>query len=293
MHRYLRAVGFADLKKREDFESLIRKIASDSTDRAFTSLNDDSMIAVYNKEFAPGIGISVCGEFNEDNQFYYDYAFPYLRGNVVSSYEDISIERHAEKESYAGICDEARLGVSLIFFVQNIVPYIRVMNAGLLPVRGTSVTLSALSVQGTVMMPIAKTESNRAKAVKAGSERVKLVEAARRGDEQAMESLTLDDMDTYTAISRKIRKNDVFTLVDTYFMPYGVECDQYSVLGEIQQMELVTNELTGEEIYKLQLQSNEVLLDVCINRRDLYGEPEIGRRFKGVIWLQGYINYPE
>lgn len=293
MHKYLRAVGFASLKKREDFENLIRGIASDSTDRAYTSLDDESMIAVYSKDFAPGVGISVCGEFNEDNQFYYDYSFPYMRGNVVSSYEDISIERHSEKESYAGICDEARLGVSLIFFLQNIIPYIRVMNAGLLPVKGTSVTLSALSVQGTVMMPLAKTESNKAKAVKAGTERVKLVEAARRGDESAMESLTLDDMDTYTAISRRIRKDDIFTLVDTYFMPYGVECDQYSILGEILQMELVKNELTGEEIYKLQLQSNEVILDVCINKLDLFGEPEVGRRFKGVIWLQGYVNYPD
>ena len=49
----------------------------------------------------------------------------------------------------------------------------------------------------------------------------------------AIESLTLEDMDTYTTISKKIQKEDVFSLVDTYFMPYGVECDQYSILGEI------------------------------------------------------------
>ena len=27
--------------------------------------------------------------------------------------------------------------------------------------------------------------------------------------------------------------------------------------------------------------------------KDLVGEPAIGRRFKGNIWMQGYINYPE
>ena len=26
------------------------------------------------------------------------------------------------------------------------------------------------------------------------------------------------------------------------------------------------------------------------HRQDLYGEPQIGRRFKGTIWLQGKIN---
>lgn len=292
MHKYLRAVGFASLKKRSEFEKLIHKIATESDNRAYTSLDDDSMIAVYNMEFAPGVGISVCGEFDENNQFYYEYAFPYLLGTVVSSYEDISIERHAGHESYAGVCDEARLGVSLIFYMQNLIPYIRAKNAGLLPVKGTSVTLSALSIQGIIMMPLAKSEFEKAQADKAGTERLKLVEAARHGDEEAMESLTLDDMDTYTAISKKIRKDDIFTIVDTYFMPYGVECDHYSILGEILGVDLVTNKFTGEEIYKLQIKSNEVVLDVCINRLDLFGQPEVGRRFKGVIWLQGYINYP-
>lgn len=293
MHKYLRAIGFASMKKRSEYEKLVQKIASDSVERAYTSLDDDYMIAMYNKEFAPGMGIAVCGVFDESNQFYYDYSFPYIKGSYVSSYEDISVERHAAKNSYAGVCDEARLGVSLIFYIQNIIPYIRILNTGRLPVKGTSVTLSALSIQGIIMMPLAKSEYDRAKSVKAGSERIRLVEAARRGDEEAMESLTLDDMDTYTAISKKIRKDDIFTIVDTYFMPYGVECDQYSILGEILNAEEITNSYTGEIIYKLCLQCNEVILDVSINKFDLYGEPEVGRRFKGVVWLQGFINFPE
>jgi len=292
MHKYLRAIGFSSLKKRSEFEILVTKVAAAGTERAYTSISDDEMIAVYRQEFAPGIGLAVVGDFNEENQFFYEYSYPYMRGNMVSSYEDISIERHADKESYAGVCDEVRLGVSLIFYLQNIIQYIRVMNAGLLPVKGTSVTLSALSVQGMIMMPIAKSEQDKAAAAKAEHNRIKLVEAARRGDEKAMEDLTLDDMDTYSAISRKIRKDDIFTLVDTYFMPYGVECDKYSVLGEILSTELVTNQVTGEEIYKLQINCNELIFDMCINKLDLYGEPKAGRRFKGIIWLQGYINYP-
>ena len=35
-------------------------------------------------------------------KFTYDYFYPYLRGTGVSSYEDVSVERHADKESYAG-----------------------------------------------------------------------------------------------------------------------------------------------------------------------------------------------
>ena len=99
-------------------------------------------------------------------------------------------------------------------------------------------------------------------------------------------------MDTYTSISKKILTEDVFSIVDTYFMPYGVECDQYSVLGEIINITTTKNRITGEEIYILRLNCNDLEFDICINKLDLYGEPEIGRRFKGVIWMQGYINYP-
>ena len=292
MHKYLRAVGFSKLSDREQYDELIKQIALDATDRVYTSYDDKYMIAMYTKDYAPGVGISVVGVFDENNRFFFEYAYPYVRGNNVSSYEDISVERHSDKESYAGVCDEARLGVSLIFYIQNVVPYIRVKNAGLLPIRGTSVTLSALSLEGTIVIPLAKSEDSRAQAIKSGTERMKLVEAARRGDGSALESLTLNDLDTYSAVSRKIVTEDVFTLVDTYFMPYGAECDLYSILGEILLIENLTNSLTGDELVKLTLVCNEIILDICINKQDLYGEPAIGRRFKGIIWLQGNINYP-
>ena len=103
----------------------------------------------------------------------------------------------------------------------------------------------------------------------------------------------MEDMDTYTTVSRKIMKEDLFSLVDTYFMPYGVECDQYSILGEILACRLETNSLTGEEVYHLALDCNELIFDVCINRQDLLGEPEVGRRFRGNIWMQGTVHFPD
>ena len=166
-------------------------------------------------------------------------------------------------------------------------------NADKLPVRGTSLTLSALASQGSIMMPIIKSENQKKKIQQSTITRNQLIEAARRGDEDAIESLTLEDMDTYTTISKRIQKEDVFSLVDTYFMPYGVECDQYSVLGEISEYHTVMNKLTKEKICFMTINCNELTFDVCINEKDLYGEPKIGRRFKGVVWLQGAVNYPE
>lgn len=293
MHKYLRAIGFSQIKLKKQLQELIKDTIQEATAKSYVSLDETNVFVEFCKEFAENMGIAVRGEFDENNNFIYDYYFPYLRGNGISSEEDVSVERHAEKESYAGICDDIKVGVSLIFYLQNVIPYLRVNLAGHLPVRGTTLTLSALSCQGTIMMPIIKSENQVKRVKKASLDRNHLIAAARQGDEDAIESLTLEDMDTYTTISRKIQKEDVFSLVDTYFMPYGVECDQYSILGEITDCQLVTNKMTGEEIYQMGLNCNDLQFDICINKKDLLGEPLVGRRFKGVVWMQGFINFPQ
>lgn len=323
VHRYLRAVGFSNIKKREELQELINEVVtsviapgnSSNIENTSGELNnsekekmtqmsqrksyqntaadeEDNVYAEMFLEVADGVGVCVRGEYGEDNVFMYEYYFPYIRSTQISSNEDITVERQAEKESYAGVCDDIKVGVSLIFYLQNMVPYIKMRALNRLPVKGTSLMLSALSINGTIMMPINKNEQERQKVKKASSERNQLLAQARNGDENAIESLTLEDMDTYTAISRKIHNEDVFSLVDTYFMPYGVECDQYSIMGEIQDVRLSKNYLSGEEVVVMTVECNELTFDVCINRKDLYGEPAVGRRFKGIVWLQGYINFP-
>ena len=293
MHKFLRAVGFSQYTEKKQVQKLIRDIIIHADERSYTTVGKKTLVAEFDRNFAEDIGIAVCGEFDEDDTYSFDYYLPYLRSDLVSTAEDISIERHAAKESYAGICDDPKVGVSLIFYLQNMISYLKLQGEGKIPAKGTSLNLSALSCQGTIMMPIQKTEWQKKKIAKDAVQRNRLIQAARGGDEEAMESLTLEDMDTYTSISRKIQKADIFSLVDTYFMPYGVECDQYSVLGEITDMKLVTNGLTGEKVHILTLCCNDLNLKVTINSIDLLGEPAVGRRFKGSVWLQGQVNFPE
>lgn len=310
MHKYLRAIGFSEVKDRGELQNLINEVVErtllhpsdidkDNKDikcawtRDIGKDEENKIYAELFLDFMHGAGICVRGEFEGENRFVYEYYFPYLRGKVISSNEDISIERHAEKESYAGVCDDIKVGVSLIFYLQNMIPYKMLKAQGKLPIQGTSLVLSALSIDGTIMMPIIKNEHEKERIKKASYERNRLIAQARQGDEAAMESLTLEDMDTYTNISRIIHNADVFSLVDTYFMPYGVECDQYSVLGEIIRMHVDQNRNTGEEVVFMTIECNELALEVCINKVDLYGEAAVGRRFKGIVWLQGYVVFPK
>lgn len=288
----MRAIGFSEYTDRKKLKELLTDIVLNPTSRTYTTNQEEILLGEFCKDFAENMGIAVCGEFDDEDKFIYDYYYPYLRGTQITSEEDVSVERHAAKESYAGICDDIKVGVSLIFYLQNMIPYVKAQASKQLPIRGTTLTLSALALNGTIMMPIIKDEKQKKKSQKDSTERHKLIVAARQGDEDAIETLTLEDMDMYTNISKRIRKEDIFSLVDTYFMPYGVECDQYSLLGEITDFHEVTNSITGEEVYFMTLSCNELLFDVCVNKKDVFGEPQVGRRFKGVVWLQGFINFP-
>ena len=293
MHKFLRAVGFSKIKDRKELTALITASIQDATKRNYVTTKEDGIIAEFSREFADDIGITVCGEFDEDDKFIYEYYYPYLVPSRISTEEDLNVERHAATISYEGVCNEPRIGVTLIFYLQNIVPYIKYENEDRFPIRGTTLSLSALSTKGQIMMPIAKTEEEKEVVKKKSNYRNKLINNARKGDETAIESLTIDDMDLYTSISKKIRKQDVYSLVDSYFMPFGVECDHYSVLGEIVETKKVVNRFTEEAVHIMRINCNDLEFDLCINEVDLLGEPAVGRRFKGNIWMQGVINYPD
>ncbi len=293
MHKFMRAIGFSDYTDRRKLKELLKNVILTADQRAYTINDEDIMLGEFSKGFADNMGITVCGEFDEEDKFTYEYYYPYLRGRGITSTEDISVERHASRESYAGVCDDIKVGISLIFYLQNRIPYVKAHFCGELPIRGTSLTLSGLSVQGSILLPIEKDEEQKQRVRQNLVNRTNLIAAARKGDEDAMDMLTMEDMDMYSTISRKIQQEDVFSIVDTYFMPYGVECDHYSVLGEILACDRARNKITGEEIFLLKICCNELTFDVAINIIDMLGEPRVGRRFKGTIWLQGFINFPD
>lgn len=291
MHKYLRAVGYSKLNKKE-YKQLIVDIVANAKQRFYTSIDNDNIIAALSQEVAPGIGLTVVGEYDESDNFDFEYCYPYIEPEEISTEEDVSVERQAATESYAGVFEDVRMGISIIFYLQNMIPYIKALRTDMLPMKGTTLSLSALSIDGIILMPLKKTVKDVVTNIQSSRNRNKLVNAARNGDEEAIESLTMRDMDTYTTIAQKIKQDDVFTLVDTYFMPYGVECDQYAILGEIIELNEVTNCITGEELYRMKLMVNDIKIELLVNKIDVYGEPAVGRRYKGTIWLQGKINFP-
>ena len=292
MHRYLRAVGFSNIQKREEVEALAR-FACECYQTEETAVNAEGEdYSERRKEFAEHMGLLVRGTYDDNDKYWMDYCIPYFTGNVERLYEDLEIERHAEKESYSGLCDDINLGASLIFYLQNVTEYFNKKRYGRSEKKVARVALSGLSVEGKILFPVYQKMPVMSE-IKASQERKKMLQAARDGDEDAIENLTLEDMDTYTMISKRIENEDILSIVMSHFMPCGVECDQYNVMGDILNVELQENNQTKEKIYVMTIEANGIILDICINQQDLVGEPAVGRRFRGIIWLQGLVHFEE
>ena len=291
MHQYLKAIGFDNINTRYDLKDLMEDVEAGFTHQTIVSYRPGEDFCELRREYGQCIGVSLCGELDDDDNFYPDYYFPYFEGSGISTYADIAIERKIEKEQYVGMCEDSKIGISLIFTLQNGIEYMRERQAGFTAGVTTSVTLSGLALSGMILLPVLKDERRLKSEQEASDNRKILLNAARNGDQSAIETLTLDDIDIYSQVSRRLANEDVFSIVDTYFMPYGVECDLYSIMGEILAVRNRTNSATGVELYQMKLNVNEMQFDVCVPAEEVMGEPEIGRRFKGTIWLQGYINF--
>ncbi len=289
MHSYLRAVGFSDIKSREGIKEIIGDTVRNYDEKVAVENHKDGVFVEFSKNYGCDCGITVCGQYDEYNRFHVDYYFPFFRGTGITTQEQVTVERHLDKESFAGACDDLRIGITLIFYLQDAAEYLREKAKG--NFGGQPLTLSGLAKEGRILLPALKDKE----AVKVEQEitrnRNHLMAAARDGDQEAMENLTMEDMDTYSMIAQRIGKEDVFSIVDSYFMPYGIQCDQYSILGEIMDFHSFKNILTGEEILQMTVECNNLQFDVCINKKDLLGEPEVGRRLRANIWLQGHLHF--
>lgn len=288
MHSFLRAIGFSEYNTKAGIVELLNKVAENPDNQTALVSSEPETHVELTHYFGKNIGITWHGTIYEGEPDY-DYYFPFYFGRHTYLREGFSIEKKASGNSYIGVIEDLRSGVSLIFYVINPLDYMEWNENGQINYKSTPIALSALSVSGTILLPISKNGRDLRREYKEQKERTKLL-AARNGDERAMESLTFQDMDVYTKISRRIAKEDIFSIVNSSLMPYGLECDRYSIVSDILEVEATINSVTGEKVWLMIIDYNGIVIDLAINDKDLTGEPEAGRRFKGSIWLQGRLD---
>lgn len=289
MHSFLKTVGFRTIKSRKDVEQLVRLVIEQGAERYMATLGNKTMFAEILLEVAENIGVALRGEYDEHGNFHMEHYFPYVKGQNVSSRETVFISKRVDTDAFTGMCDDYRLGVSLIFYLQNATDYVSGRYSE--ERKEHSITLAALASEGKILLPTMSMKDVPVKETVETTGRTKLLEAARKGDKEAMEALTIDDIDLYAQISKRLKSEDIYSIVETTFIPYGSESDNYTILAIIESVSECVNRITGEELYCMNVRCNDLRFPVCISKKDLYGEPQPGRRFRGNIWMQGTVDF--
>lgn len=287
----MNAIGFGNINSKRELKNILTQVRTSFTQHDLIAQDEEMDICEYQKEYGAGIGIAMFGDRDIHEKFEKNYYYPFFLGTGITSHADVYIERRMDREAYAGICEDVKVGINLIFHLQNTVELLKERQKAKSSVKYKSVTLSGLCNGGTILLPVLKDKEQEKRQKEEIHNRMMLVSAARTGDPAAIESLTMDDIDTYSKVSQRLVSEDVFSIVDTYIMPYGIECDHYSIMGEILELQRIINEYTREEIYVMRLDVNELVFDICVPVKEVIGDPAVGRRFKGNMWLQGRINF--
>lgn len=290
MHRFLRAIGFSNIKNRQELDSIFGKVMNQPDKKKKIQLTPNCTYTEFAMEVGSQIGIAIRGEYDEKGFFYMEHYFPYCESRLITSSEDISVNKRVDTNAFTGMCDDLRLGISMIFYLQNAVDYLELHCADNTPHKA-KLTLSGLSLKGTIILGVYHDVYSTQKQKYRSQHRNRLIAKAKNGDQNAIDDLTIEDIDISAKVRNRIKEEDLYSLVETSFIPYGSESDHYSILGTIVNWSLVKNNFTNEEVYQMLLNCNDILINVCIHKHDLLGEPMIGRRFKGIIWMQGHSDF--
>ena len=106
MHSYLRAVGFSKVRSREEIKEIIGDTVRNYDEKIAVEDHPDGIFTEFSKNYGCDCGITVCGQYDEYNRFHVDYYFPFFRGTGITTQEQVTVERHLDRESFAGACDD-------------------------------------------------------------------------------------------------------------------------------------------------------------------------------------------
>ncbi len=293
MHSYLRTIGFSNIKNQSELDILTEQIINNPTQNKMVFSDANTIFAEISVEFADNMGLALRGEYDTEGKFRIESYYPYYVGETLSTREEILFNKKVDCRSYTGMCDDLRIGVSLIFYLQNVLEYMSVDQKSTKLNNYLDVNLAALSMEGKILLGIEKQEKAKGNNMYETKHRTQLIAEARRGNQDAIDSLTIDDIDLYAMITKRSKTEDIYSIVESSFVPYGSESDNYAIVGNIMECKTLKNSLTGEEICSMLVECNDLMFPVIINKKDLQGEPAAGRRFKGIIWMQGSVEFSE
>lgn len=286
MHENLKAIGFSNIDDKKKMDNILKEVIDNPNYRYIMGKDKEEIFVEYIKYFGKGMGIAIRGSIDENENVVIKNWMPYIETMNKIDIVEVDIDINQKKEYYV-ICEEEQTGNEIIFYLQNIVEFLNAEEDDTINISGAYIVGLALS--GTILLPIKKDTMDNVIECEQNKLYKTLVKRVREGDSDAEQILKLQQAQITENITERLNNEDFFSVIEGYFFSNEEDELIYNILGTIQEIEIITNTLTNEKIYKLAIYSMGICLDICINEKNLIGMPSIGMRFKGECQIQGKL----
>ncbi len=208
-----------------------------------------------------------------------------LKGAFIKS-ENVDVSYSSENISAFAFTESEGGGIPVNFLLSNAEDY---EDAIIHKSKVRGVYLSAFSNEGMIVLPI----EDDVFFDESGEENAKTV-SNHFMESAGMRDISMSEEEYYEEMSfirDLLKTEDVLSVLEVYLFPVENIDAMYSLLGIIEDVKKETIRDSDGFIYCLRLRTMGLKLDLLINEKDLLGEPKVGMRFKGNVWLQGRIDF--
>jgi len=291
MDVFMRSVGFTRDKFFENINRIKEELEETPDKKVVFDCGDWGLFVECYKMYGDGIGVLARGTMDIYGKMEIDSceAFAFCD-------DDFAVNRYIVEFSENQpliVFEDIGTGNELVFALQNRIDYLKDEQKFIN--HGRSVTYSketgiikrlvnyaAFSVYGSVILPVDKPNS---KDELYQDIDVEINSLCSCGDTLPLEMNDVLDED----IRDRLLEEDVLSVVEGFFLPMEDSETDYSVLGEIEAVDEIVNNLTEESIIRLSLNITGTRMQLLINSLDLMGYPQVGMRFLGTCRLRGGV----
>ena len=122
MHRFLRAIGFSKQYSKQEIDQLLGYVMNEPDYHTIIKSGKTKYVEI-RRQTGKKTGFVICGEYDQVGFFHVKHYFPYVFSDVFTALEDVVVNKRVDTDAYTGMCDDVRIGISLIFYLQNAADY--------------------------------------------------------------------------------------------------------------------------------------------------------------------------
>jgi len=292
---YLSAIGFTERPDEQTLRQLLEIVVNDP-DFRHESPKDAQGFSEreWYKLFGNGFGIAVYGTVRrgrpKPHVFVEDWSI-FASGSAMSA-ADFFVDVGEDGRLYA-FCEEHETGNEVEFRLTNQYDYDLYYREGKPgdPLCIKNVELTALACNGTVILPVERTDEGLAEREEEESARREMLERIRSGDKQAAAEMDEAFRQMNAVIEERLHEEDYLTVFESYLSPVEEKPCVYALLGDITAVQEEANLLTGEAVLRLTVDVTGVPFQLLIGKRMLVGVPSVGMRILSKVFIVGRANF--